>query len=133
MNTPHSAFGQFSLLVVDDSDFARAQISGLLKDKGFNVVGEASGAEEALKLIKELKPHLVLTDIVMPNVSGIELAEKISSNFTNVGVIMISSLAHEQVVLEAIAAGAVDFVRKPIDVVQLTEAVEKYLTSIKKD
>lgn len=133
MNTPHSAFGQFSLLVVDDSDFARAQISGLLKEKGFNVVGEASGAEEALKLIKELKPHLVLTDIVMPNVSGIELAEKISSNFTNVGVIMISSLAHEQVVLEAIAAGAVDFVRKPIDVVQLTEAVEKYLTSIKKD
>lgn len=133
MNTPHSAFSQFSLLVVDDSDFARAQISGLLKEKGFNVVGEASGAEEALKLIKELKPHLVLTDIVMPNVSGIELAEKISSNFTNVGVIMISSLAHEQVVLEAIAAGAVDFVRKPIDVVQLTEAVEKYLTSIKKD
>lgn len=133
MNTPHSAFGQFSLLVVDDSDFARAQISGLLKEKGFNVVGEASSAEEALKLVKELKPHLVLTDIVMPNVSGIELAEKIASIFPNVGVIMISSLSHEQVVLEAIAAGAVDFVRKPIDVLQLTEAVEKYLTSIKKD
>lgn len=133
MNTSHSAFGQFSLLVVDDSDFARAQISSLLKEKGFNVVGEASGAEEALKLIKELKPHLVLADIVMPNVSGIELAEKITNNFPNVGVIMVSSLAHEQVVLEAIAAGAVDFVRKPIDVLQLTEAVEKYLTSIKKD
>lgn len=133
MNTSRPDFRQYSLVVVDDSDFARSQIASLLKDCGFNVVGEANGAEEALRLVKEKKPHLVLTDVVMPNVSGIELTEKITSIFPNVGVIMVSSLGHEQVVLEAIAAGAVDFIRKPIDVRQLTEAVEKFLSTLQKD
>lgn len=131
MNT--SQFKNYRLLVVDDSDFARAQIAALLTQQGFTVVGEAGSAEEAIRQIKEKKPHLVLTDIVMPNISGIELAEKINANFTNVGVIMISSLHHEQVVLEAIAAGATDFIRKPIDVIQLTESVKKFLSTLAKE
>ena len=106
MNTP-TPFKNYRLLVVDDSDFARAQISSLLTQLGFTVAGEAGNAEDALKQIREKKPHLVLTDIVMPNISGIELAEKISQNFSQIGVMMISSLHHEQVVLESIAAGAI--------------------------
>jgi two-component system chemotaxis response regulator CheY len=72
-------------------------------------------------------------DIVMPEVSGIQLTEKIIANFSNVGVIMVSSLTHEQVVLESIAAGAADFINKPINPLQLTEAVEKFLTHLGKD
>jgi len=132
MNTP-TPFKNYRLLVVDDSDFARAQISSLLTQLGFSVAGEASNAEEAIKQIREKKPHLVLTDIVMPNISGIELAEKINQSFPQIGVMMISSLHHEQVVLESIATGAIDFIRKPIDSIQLKEAVEKFLTSLGKE
>jgi two-component system chemotaxis response regulator CheY len=132
MNTP-TPFKNYRLLVVDDSDFARAQISSLLVQLGFSVAGEAGNAEEAIKQIREKKPHLVLTDIVMPNISGIELAEKITQSFPQIGVIMISSLHHEQVVLESIAAGAIDFIKKPIDSIQLKEAVEKFLTSLGKE
>jgi two-component system chemotaxis response regulator CheY len=126
-------FSKHRILIVDDSDFARAQISAMLIQHGFSVCGEAGNSEEALRMVKEKKPHLVLIDIVMPEVSGIELAEKITTNFQNLGVIMISSLQHEQVVIEAIAAGAADFVSKPINPIQLKESVEKYLSTVQTD
>lgn len=125
-----SPYKKFRLLVIDDSDFSRAQISALLTQHGFNVVGEAATAAEALVQVRDKKPHLALVDIVMPEVSGIELAEKINTNYPGVGVIMVSSLQHEQVVLESIAAGALDFVAKPIQPRQLVEAVEKYLRTL---
>jgi two-component system chemotaxis response regulator CheY len=128
-----SKFKEYRLLVVDDSDYARAQMTALLTQAGFTVVGEAASAEDALRQVRDKKPHLVLMDIVMPEVSGIQLTEKIIANFSNVGVIMVSSLTHEQVVLESIAAGAADFINKPINPLQLTEAVEKFLTHLGKD
>jgi DNA-binding NarL/FixJ family response regulator len=132
MNQTLPSLAEFRLIVVDDSDFARAQIISLLKQHGLNVVAEASTAEEALRQIKDKKPHLVITDIVMPDVSGIQLTEKVMSDFSETGVIVLSSLQHENVVLEAIAAGASDFIAKPIKPVQLIEAVEKYLRGIGK-
>ncbi len=131
--TINPKFKDYRLLVVDDSDYARAQMTSLLTQAGFMVVGEASSAEDALRQVKEKKPHLVLMDIVMPEISGLQLTEKIMADFTQIGVIMVSSLGHEQVVLEAIAAGASDFVQKPVDPLQLTEAVEKFLTTMSKD
>jgi len=127
-----NTLADFRLVVVDDSDFARAQVISLLKQHGLTVVAEASSAEDALRQIKDKKPHLVLTDIVMPDISGIQLTEKIMSEFMDTGVIVLSSLQHEQVVLESIAAGAADFVAKPIKPQQLIEAVEKYLKGISK-
>ena len=132
MTTP-SKFKEYRLLVVDDSDYARAQMTALLTQAGFTVVGEAASAEDALRQVRDKKPHLVLMDIVMPEVSGIQLTEKIIADFSNVGVIMVSSLTHEQVVLESIAAGAADFINKPVNPLQLTEAVEKFLTNLGKE
>ena len=128
-----SKFKDYRLLVVDDSDYARAQMTALLTQAGFTVVGEAASAEDALRQVRDKKPHLVLMDIVMPEVSGIQLTEKIIADFSNIGVIMVSSLTHEQVVLESIAAGAADFINKPINPLQLTEAVEKFLTNLGKE
>lgn len=121
------------IVVVDDSDFSRSQIISILKSSGLNVVGEANSAEEAIKQIADKKPHLIITDIVMPNISGLDLAEKINSSHPEIGVILISSLTHEQVVLEAIAKGAIDFIAKPIVPLQLIESVEKFYQSIQKD
>ena len=126
-------YSKYRILLVDDSDFSRGKLRTLLNQNGFNVVGEASTGGEAIKLVKEKKPHLVLVDVVMPEISGIELTEKIMTTFTNIGVIVVSSLTQEQVVMQAFAAGASDFIPKPIEPNQLLESVGKYLTTMVQD
>lgn len=113
------------VVVVDDSDFARGIICKMLAEHNIDVVGEASGAAAALVLVKEKQPHVVITDIVMPETSGIELTEKITQNFDDVSVIVISSLSQEHIVLEAIGAGASDFIAKPIQKQQLLDSLDK--------
>lgn len=113
------------IILVDDSDFFRSHLIQKLSDADYNVIGDAPNAQQALKLIKEKKPDIVITDIVMPEESGIELTEKISALPSSPAVIIISSLNHEQIVLQAITVGASDFIQKPISFEQLEESIEK--------
>lgn len=113
------------VVIVDDSDFSRSVIRKMLTEANVEIVGEANSAEAALLVIKDKKPNIVITDIVMPEISGIELTEKINQNFNDIAVIVISSLSQEHVVLEAIGAGASDFIAKPIQKQQLIDSLEK--------
>lgn len=113
------------IVIVDDSDFSRSLIRRMLSEEGFDIVGEANSAESALLVIKDKQPNIVITDIVMPEISGIELTEKIAQSFEDIAVIVISSLSQEHVVLEAIGAGASDFIAKPIQKQQLIDSIEK--------
>lgn len=117
------------IIIVDDSDFSRNIIRQMLAEEGFQVVGEASSAESALPMIKEKSPHIVIADIVMPNVSGLELTEKVTQSYPDIAVIIVSSLSQEHVVLDAISAGASDFIAKPISKQQLLDSVEKIMTA----
>ena len=121
------------IIIVDDSDFSRTIISTMLTEEGFQVTGEAGSAEAAIPLIREKSPDIVIADIVMPNVSGLELAEKIGQSFPDVAVIIISSLSQEHIVLDAINAGASDFIAKPITKQQLIDSVEKIMAEKTKD
>ena len=125
--------GVLSIVVVDDSDFSRSMIINMLKEAEYNVVGEANSAETALQIIASKKPNVVITDIVMPEVSGIELTEKVTKNFEGIAVIVISSLSQEHVVLDAIGAGASDFIPKPIQKQQLIDSLEKISSNFKND
>jgi YesN/AraC family two-component response regulator len=125
--------GNLKIVVVDDSDFSRSLIVKILRDAEFQVVGEASSAASALQVIKEKKPNVVITDIVMPEVSGIELAEMINQNYKEIYVIVVSSLSQEHVILEAIGAGAADFIAKPISQQQLVESLEKIMSQMDKE
>lgn len=120
---------EMKIVVVDDSDFSRSIIRKMLMEEGINVIGEAASAEAALLIIKEKKPNIVITDIVMPQISGIELTEKVTQNFEDINVVVISSLSQEHVVLEAIGAGASDFIAKPIQKQQLIDSLEKIMAS----
>lgn len=117
------------IVIVDDSDFSRSIIRKMLDDENLDIVGEANGAEAALRIIKEKNPNIVITDIVMPEISGIELTEKISQKFPDISVIVISSLSQEHIILEAIAAGASDFIAKPIQKQQLMDSIEKIINT----
>lgn len=116
---------ELSVVVVDDSDFYRGIINGMLQEIGVTNIKEAASAEAALVVLGQFKPDIVITDIVMPEISGIELTEKISQNYPDIGVIVISSLSQEHIVLEAIGAGAGDFIAKPIQKQQLLDSLEK--------
>ena len=118
-------YANVKVLIVDDSDFSRSIISKMITEEGYQVVGEASSAEMALGMMKDKAPNIVITDIVMPEISGIELTEKIVQNYENASVIVISSLSQEHIVLEAIGAGASDFIAKPIQKQQLLDSLQK--------
>ncbi len=116
---------KFNVVVVDDSEYARKHIIEILEQEGFNVAGQASSAEEALKISATTICHLFIIDVVMPQVSGIELAKFLIEKKTTASIIMVSSLGIESVVIEAISQGAADFLKKPFERQDLVNSVDK--------
>lgn len=124
---------QFKVLVVDDSSFSRTHLSKLVTSAGHMVASEAPSATEALSLLSELEVDVVITDIVMPGMTGIELTEKISKAFPHIYVVVVSSLSQEHIILEAITAGATDFIPKPVTPEQMNDSLDKIFKIINED
>lgn len=114
---------QISVIVVDDSDFTRKNIIKFLRSKNFNVTADFNHAKPALEYLAANNTNIALIDVVMPDISGIELTQKICSNINRTKVIIMSSLAQERVILESIAAGAQDFLSKPISEQHLEDSI----------
>jgi len=112
------------VLVVDDAMFMRSKASKLLIQEGYQVV-EASNGAEAVETYKAEKPDLVLMDITMPVMDGIEAVKNIKAYDSEAKVIMVTALGQRSMVLEAIRAGAKDFVVKPFQAEKLIEAVKR--------
>lgn len=113
------------LLVVDDDKDIRDFLTEFFTEKGFEAHSAGSGAE-ALRLLKVLRPHLILLDVKMPEMSGIETLRKIRDLDREVGVIMITGLHDQKVGRESLKYGASDFITKPIDLHYLeTSIMEK--------
>lgn len=115
----------FKIAVVDDSDFSRTSVVEILESEGFNVVGQASSAEEGISLSSSTKANLFIIDVVMPERSGIELAKSLSEKSMGTAIIMMSSLNVEKMIIDSISSGAVDFLPKPFDREDLIKSVEK--------
>ena len=113
------------IVVVEDSNLARKSIIETLESEGFDVVGEAPNAEQAMALIQTSGCNCLVVDVVMPEISGIEFAQALSELKNKVLVIMMSSLKQEDIIIETIAAGAIDFLEKPFEKEQLIESVRK--------
>ncbi|HHY45483.1 MAG TPA: response regulator [Firmicutes bacterium] len=112
------------VLVVDDAMFMRSKASKLLSQEGYEVV-EASNGAEAVEAYKAEKPDLVLMDITMPVMDGIEAVKNIKAYDSEAKVVMVTALGQRSMVLEAIRAGAKDFVVKPFQADKLLEAVKR--------
>lgn len=121
---------QFKILIVDDSDFSRTNISNMLQNDRYQIIGEAENAKEAINILKDRSAHVAIIDVVMPDVSGIELAEYITENFSDTAIIMISSLGQESIVIDSISAGASDYIQKPFTQEEIITSVEKVISGI---
>ena len=115
------------VLVVDDAIFMRNIIKDIFASGGFDVVGEAANGLEAIEKYKELKPDLTTMDLVMPFKNGIEATREILKNNAKAVVVMCSALGQEAMVMEAIEAGAVDFIVKPPRAEDVLAVVKKVL------
>ena len=115
------------VLVVDDSVFMRDIIKDIFAAGGFTVCGEAGNGVEAVEKYKELKPDLVTMDLVMPYRNGIDATREILRGDARALVVMCSALGQETMVMEAIEAGAVDFIVKPPRAEDVLAVVKKVL------
>lgn len=122
---------KFKIIVVDDSDFARRTMASILESEGFPVIGQAKGAEEAIKLAISSHCDLIILDVVMPELSGIEVAKYITDKKLKMAIMMVSSLTTDHIILESIRNGASDFLKKPFKKEDLIAAVEKIADNIK--
>jgi two-component system, chemotaxis family, chemotaxis protein CheY len=116
-----------TVLVCDDAIFMRTMISDILTTAGFEVIGEAETGREAVDRYKELKPDLVTMDIVMPDMGGIEAVREICRVDPDAKVLMCSAMGQQALVVEAVQAGAKDFVVKPFQPSRVLEAVQRIL------
>ena len=116
-----------SVLICDDAAFMRVMIKDILTKNGYNVVGEAENGNVAVDKYTELKPDLVLMDITMPEMDGIESLKAIRAKDPNACVIMCSAMGQQAMVIEAIQSGAKDFIVKPFQAERVLEAVKKVI------
>jgi two-component system, chemotaxis family, chemotaxis protein CheY len=115
------------ILIVDDAAFMRMMIKDILSKNGFEVVGEAQDGAQAVELYKELNPDLVTMDITMPEMDGITALKKIRETNGDAKVIMCSAMGQQAMVIDAIQAGAKDFIVKPFQADRVIEAIQKAL------
>ena len=115
------------ILIVDDAAFMRMMVKDILTKNGYDVVGEAENGEIAIEKYKELNPDLVTMDITMPEMDGISAVKEIKKINPKAKIIMCSAMGQQAMVVDAIQAGAKDFIVKPFQPDRVIEAVSKAL------
>ncbi|AIF44198.1 response regulator [Virgibacillus sp. SK37] len=115
------------ILITDDAAFMRMQLKDILTKLGHEVIGEAENGHVAIEKFKELQPELVTMDITMPEMNGVEAVKEIKKINPHAKVIMCSAMGQQGMVVEAIQAGAKDFIVKPFTPERIGEAVNKVL------
>ena len=114
-----------NILICDDAAFMRMMIKDILTKNGYTVIGEAENGAKAAEKYAELKPDLVLMDITMPEMDGIQALKKIKEADPSATVIMCSAMGQQAMVIESIQSGAKDFIVKPFQADRVLEAVRK--------
>ncbi len=115
------------ILVVDDAAFMRMTIRQMIEPQGHEVVGEAGTGVEAIEMYSKVKPEVVLMDITMPDMNGIEAVKRIKELDNNAKVIMCSAVGQQMQIAEAIKNGAENFIVKPFQKETLYAAINKVL------
>ena len=111
-------------LIVDDSVFARKNLARMVETFGGQVIGEAGDGISAIKEYQRLTPDIVLMDITMPQMEGIEAAEKIVQAHPEARVVMVSSVGYQENIVAALQRGARHFVQKPVKAEVLYEVIK---------
>jgi len=115
------------VMIVDDAIFMRKVLREILTENGYDVVGEVNRGTDVLEKFKEWKPDLVTMDIMLPGIDGIDAVREIMKVDTDARIVMISALGQDELVDEALKAGAKGFIVKPFIPSQVIDVIKKIL------
>ena len=118
-----------TVLICDDAIFMRTMVGDILTQAGFEIIGEAETGVQAVERYQQLRPDLVTMDIVMPDLGGIDAFREITKLDPAARILMCSAMGQQALVVEAIQAGAKDFVVKPFQPSRVLEAVNRVLAA----
>jgi len=118
-----------TVLICDDALFMRTMVGDILQQAGFEIIGEAETGVQAVEKYRTLRPDLVTMDIVMPDMGGIDAVREITKDDPSARILMCSAMGQQALVVEAIQAGAKDFVVKPFQPSRVLEAVTRILAA----
>jgi len=116
-----------TVLICDDALFMRTMLAEIMEQAGFEVAGQASTGAEAVRMYRDLQPDLVTMDIIMPDMGGIDAVREIVREYPDANIVMCSAMGQQSLVIEAIQAGARDFIVKPFQPGRVMEAVQRVL------
>ncbi|MBF0377067.1 MAG: response regulator [Desulfamplus sp.] len=116
-----------NFMVVDDSGITTRKMAKVLEELGHNVVGVARTGKEAIERYVEVNPDMVTMDITMPDMNGIEATRHICREYKDAMIIMVTSHGQEQMVIDAIKAGALGYVIKPFKPETLKASIDRIL------
>lgn len=114
-----------SVMIVDDALFMRRMLRDILESADFEVIGEAENGEAAVEMFERLRPTLVTMDVVMPHLNGVEATRKILELEPQTRVVMVSAMGQESMILEAMEAGASDYIVKPFRKEEVVETLRR--------
>lgn len=114
-----------NILIVDDALFMRMRLKEIIVRNGYNVIGEAENGKIGYEKYKELRPDLVMMDITMPEVDGIGSVKLIRMEDPNAKIVMCSAMGQQSMVMDALYAGACDFIVKPFQPDRVIDAIKK--------
>jgi two-component system, chemotaxis family, chemotaxis protein CheY len=115
------------ILITDDALFMRVTLRNILTKSGYEIAGEASNGRESVELYERVRPDLVTMDITMPEMDGISALREIRQLDPNAKIIMCTAMGQKNMVMEAVAAGAKDFIVKPFQPEKVLESVQKQI------
>ena len=113
------------ILIVDDLELARVMIKNIIEEHGYISVGEASNGQEAVIAYEKLKPDLVIMDVVMPYMDGIDATKEITQKYKDAKIIMCSAMSSISIIMESIEAGARGFISKPLSNISIIDSVAR--------
>lgn len=113
----------YTVLLCDDAMFTRAMLGGILANAGFKVVAEAENGREAVERYRTVRPDLVVLDIVMPDMSGLDALRAIRREHPEARIVMCSAMGQQKLMEEALRAGAKGFIVKPFNSARVVEAL----------
>ena len=118
-----------TVLIVDDIAFVRKTMKQILTSHGYKVVGEAENGIDAIEMYENTRPDLVTMDLVMPNMNGVVATRTIMKNDPDAKIVILSGMMQENLVTEAIMAGAKDYITKPFQTDEVMRVLEAVLGS----
>jgi two-component system chemotaxis response regulator CheY len=130
-NRDQAGTDRYRFLIVDDSVFARKNVAKVVEMLGGIVVGEAATGKEGVEQYFKLKPDIVILDVSMPEMEGLEALAKMRERDKEAKVIIVSSLGYQELVKKALSLGAKHFISKPFEPQKAAEIIQFVLKEIK--